>query len=42
MTLKISFVFLIVLFTLNSIAQRPVINILDSGKKTSLRGLSVV
>jgi len=40
--LKISFIFLIVLFTVNSTAQKPVINILDSGKKTSLRGLSVV
>jgi len=40
--LKTSFVFLFALFTLSSIAQKPVINILDSGGKASLRGLSVV
>src|SRR6476469_5942863 len=39
--IKISCIFLIVLLALNATAQ-PVINILDSGKRTSLRGLSVV
>jgi hypothetical protein len=40
--LKNILLFLIVSLTLNVSAQKPVINILDSGRKTSLRGLSVV
>jgi len=40
--LKTILLFLIVSLTLNVSAQKPVINILDSGRKTSLRGLSVV
>jgi len=41
-SMKIILLFLIVVLTLNATAQKPMINILDSGRKTSLRGLSVV
>jgi hypothetical protein len=41
-SLKNLFAFIIVVITLHANAQKPVINILDSGQKTSLRGLSVV
>jgi hypothetical protein len=40
--IRIILLFLIVVLTLNVSAQKPLINILDSGRKTSLRGLSVV
>lgn len=42
LTQKKIILFITVLFTFHLSAQKPVINLLDSGRKVSLRGLSVV